>query len=74
LTHRELMRQATKAYRTLLKHLEGHATLTPSNEYQLLIDHLNGNTTHFNEMVERRKNTPASELLTASDAEETAAG
>lgn len=69
LSNRELMRQATEAYRTLLKHLEAHATLTPSNEYQLLIDHLNGNITHFNEIVERRKSTPTSELVTASDSE-----
>ena len=72
LSNRELMRQATDAYRELLKHLEAHATLTPSNEYTLLIDHLNENTEHFNEVVERRKSSPASDLITASDTEEAA--
>ncbi|MEM9671480.1 MAG: DUF6261 family protein [Cyclobacteriaceae bacterium] len=71
-SNRELMRQATEAYRKLLKHVEAHATLNPSNEYQLLIDHLNENTEHFNELVERRKSTPTSELVTASDTENAA--
>ncbi len=64
-SNRELMRQATEAYRKLLKHIEAHTTLNPSNAYLLLIDHMNENTTHFNEMVERRKNASASELITA---------
>ena len=42
-----------------MKHLEAHATLTPSAEYTLFINHLNENTEHFNQMVERRK--PVSE-------------
>jgi ribosomal protein L20 len=73
LSNRELMRKTTDAYRQLLKHLEAHATLTPSNEYQLLADLLNENTSYFNEVVERRKSISTPELVTASDTEETAA-
>ena len=69
-SNRELMRQTTDAYHQLLKHLEAHATLSPSPEYTLLIDHLSENTEHFNEVVERRKSAPASELISASYTEE----
>lgn len=55
---RELVQRTTEAYRTLTKHLEAHATLTPSNEYTLLINHLNENIEHFNQLVERRKAAP----------------
>ncbi|MGB3587014.1 MAG: DUF6261 family protein [Tunicatimonas sp.] len=66
-TNRELTRQAATAYRELLKHLQAHATLNPSNEYRLLTDLLNENTSHFNEVVARRRNNSGSELITASD-------
>nr|WKN40252.1 DUF6261 family protein [Tunicatimonas sp. TK19036] len=66
---REQMRQTTDAYRTLLRHLEAHATLTPSNEYQLLIDHLNENINHFNEMITRRKNNPETTPVAPEDTE-----
>lgn len=57
-TMRELTQSTTDAYRTLTRHLEAHATLTPSAEYTLFINHLNENTEHFNQMVDRRKATP----------------
>ena len=52
---RELVQITSEAYRTLTKHIEAHATLTPSVEYLLFIDHLNENIEHFNQIVERRK-------------------
>ncbi|MGB3779081.1 MAG: DUF6261 family protein [Tunicatimonas sp.] len=57
-TMRELVQGTTEAYRTLTKHLEAHATLTPSAEYTLFINHFNENTEHFNQVVDRRKATP----------------
>lgn len=57
-TMRELVQGTTEAYRTLAKHLEAHATLTPSAEYTLFINHFNENTEHFNQVVDRRKATP----------------
>ena len=60
---RELIQKITEAYRTLLKHLEAHAILTPSSDYKLLIDHLNENITHFNEMINRRKSSSDTEIV-----------
>ena len=52
---RALMPLTTEAYRTLAQHVDAHATLTPSEEYTSLINHLNENIEHFNLIVERRK-------------------
>lgn len=70
ISNRELMRGATEVYRQLLKHLEAHAILTPSDKYALLVDHLNENIEHFNELIARRKSSPVPELPTVSDTEE----
>ncbi|MEQ9443373.1 MAG: DUF6261 family protein [Cyclobacteriaceae bacterium] len=51
----EHIQLTSEAYRTLVQHLDAHATLTPSEEYTLLINHLNENIDHFNLMIERRK-------------------
>ena len=56
-TMRELTQNTAEAYRTLVRHLEAHATLTPSAEYTLFINHLNENTEHYNQVVDRRKAT-----------------
>jgi hypothetical protein len=58
-TMRELVQGTTEAYRTLVKHLEAHAILTPSTTYTLFINHFNENVEHFNQMVAQRK--PAAE-------------
>ena len=60
-TMRELTQSTTEVYRNLIKHLEAHATLTPTPEYTLFINHLNENTEYFNQVVERRKSEPAEE-------------
>ncbi|MGB3585472.1 MAG: DUF6261 family protein, partial [Tunicatimonas sp.] len=52
---RELVQSTSEAYRTLVKHIEAHSTLTPSAEYTLFINHLNENIEHFNQIVERRR-------------------
>ena len=68
---RELVQQTTEAYRTLVKHLEAHATLNPSVEYTLFINHFNENIEHFNQVVERRRaaSTPADNREVPSDEE-----
>lgn len=52
---RELVQSTSEAYRTLVKHIEAHSTLTPSAEYTLFINHLNENIEHFNQIVDRRR-------------------
>ena len=52
---RELVQRTAEAYRTLVKFVEAHATLTPSPEYTLFSHHLNENIEHFNQIVSRRK-------------------
>ncbi|MGB3849417.1 MAG: DUF6261 family protein [Tunicatimonas sp.] len=54
-TMRELVQSTSEAYRTLVKHLEAHATLTPTTDYTLFINHFNENVEHFNQMVTQRK-------------------
>ena len=54
-SNKERMQLTSEAYRTLVKHLEAHATLTPSDLYTSLINHMNENVDHFNHIVERRK-------------------
>ncbi len=54
-TSKELALPVTEAYRTLLQHVEAHATLTPSEGYTSLIGHMNENIDHFNKIVARRK-------------------
>ena len=56
---RELVRQTTDAYRTLTEHAAAHALLTPSPEYTLFGHHLDENTEHFNQIVERRQQAQA---------------
>ena len=55
---KERTQLTSEAYQTLVKHLEAHATLTPSGLYTSLINHMNENINHFNQIVERRKTEP----------------
>ena len=52
---KEVIQLTSEAYRTLLQHVDAHATLAPSEEYNSLISHMNENIEHFNQVVERRK-------------------
>lgn len=66
---RELVQQTADAYRSLVEHVQAHALLTPSAEYTLFGHHLNENVEHFNQMVERRKQSravPTDEEVTPS--------
>ena len=66
---RELVQRTAEAYRTLLKFVEAHATLTPSSEYTLFAHHLNENIEHFNQIVDRRRpSTEAGETAFPTDA------
>ena len=66
---RELVQRTAEAYRTLVKFVEAHATLTPSSEYTLFMHHLNENIEHFNQIVARRKpNTEIKETTSSTDA------
>ncbi len=51
----ELREIATLAYRTLLKHIEAHATLTPTEVYKNLVDQLNALIKQYNTLIEERK-------------------
>jgi hypothetical protein len=59
----ELIGATTEAYRTLIQHLSAHATLTPSATNTELINYLNENVDHFNQLVERRKSSTISDIL-----------
>lgn len=68
---RVLNQQTSEAYKTLMQHIDAHATLAPSVEYTLFINHINENIEHFNQMVERRKRSGEAvpeEVATASEA------
>lgn len=54
---RELVQQTADAYRTMVDHLQAHALLTPSTEYTLFGHHFNENVEHYNQIVDRRKQT-----------------
>ena len=54
-TTKEWVQRTTDAYRTLMQHIDAHATLAPSKEFTSLINHINENIEHFNVIVERRK-------------------
>lgn len=47
--------QTTEAYKTLVQHIDAHATLAPSEAYTSFINHINENIEHFNQLVDRRK-------------------
>lgn len=68
---RELIRQVAEAYRTLIKFVEAHVTLSPSAPYTLFIGHLNENTKHFNQLVEQRRSHPEVAKSTAKKTPET---
>ena len=69
---RELVQRTAEAYRTLLKFVEAHATLTPSSEYTLFAHHLNENVEHFNQIVARRKpNSGIEETTSLTDGTDT---
>ncbi len=56
----ELREAATLAYRNLLKHIEAHATLTPTEAHHTLLKRLNALIKQYNVLVEERKqNTKA---------------
>ncbi|WKN41042.1 DUF6261 family protein [Tunicatimonas pelagia] len=52
---RQLVQSTSEAYRTLVKHIEARATLSPSAKYTLFINHFNENIEHFNQIIERRR-------------------
>lgn len=54
-TTSELMKNVTEAYRTLVQHITAHATLSPSEDYDALIRHINENVDHFNYVLQRRR-------------------
>ena len=54
----ELREAATLAYRTLLKHIEAHATLTPTEAYTTLLKRLNALIKQYNTLIEDRKQQP----------------
>lgn len=60
-TTRELTQLTTEAYRTLVQHVDAHALLAPSEKYTSLIDHMNENIDHYNQVVERRKSSGETE-------------
>ncbi len=62
---RELVQSTSEAYRTLVKHVEARATLAPSTEYTLFINHFNENIEHFNQIIERRRLDNADEPAVA---------
>nr|WKN37491.1 DUF6261 family protein [Tunicatimonas sp. TK19036] len=55
-SNRKLIQLTSETYRSLLRNVEAHATLTPSEQYTSLISHLNENIEYFNLIIERRKN------------------
>lgn len=54
-TTRELTQITTETYRTLVQYLSAHALLAPSDKYTSLINLMNENIEHYNQVVERRK-------------------
>ncbi len=59
---KERIKSTTEAYRTLVQHVDAHATLAPSEVYDAFTSHLNENIEHFNQVVERRKNGQEAEV------------
>ena len=57
----ELSQQTKDAYDTLTRHIEAYATIEPSASYTTLINHINENIDHFNQLVEKRRNSKAPE-------------
>ena len=58
---REMISIITESYRILVQHTTANATLTPSDDYDSLISHINENIEHFNQRVERRRNNGINE-------------
>lgn len=56
--HHEII---SEAYQKLVKHISAHATLSPSEQFNSLIRHMNENIEHFNQLRERRKQNPTME-------------
>ncbi len=56
----ELVKQAIVAYRTLIKHIEAHATIKPGEGYNKLIREINELIDSYNETMEKR--TPSSDV------------
>jgi hypothetical protein len=64
---RDLVKQTTDAYRTLVEHVAAHALLSPSPEYTLFGHHFNENVEHFNQLVARRRLTPETTAAEPTD-------
>lgn len=60
-TTTELTQLTSDVYRTLVQHVNAHATLSPSAAYAGFVSHLNENIEYFNQIVERRKSNNESE-------------
>ncbi len=70
-TTKELVELTTEAYRTLVQHIEAHATLTPSESYTSLISHMNENIDHFNRVVARRRSMTADDVAAEENTDTT---
>jgi len=66
---KELIQLTSEAYRTLVQHVDAHATLALSEEFTSLISHMNENIEHFNQVVERRKRGGEPEEMDATSDE-----
>ncbi|MGD1892179.1 MAG: DUF6261 family protein [Cyclobacteriaceae bacterium] len=73
-TTKELTQLTTEAYRILVQYISAHALLTPSDKYSSLINLINENIEHYNQLVERRKSSSEAEADTTAESETTPAG
>ncbi|MGD1892711.1 MAG: DUF6261 family protein [Cyclobacteriaceae bacterium] len=55
MTMTERSQLTADVYRSLVQHVQAHATLSPSELYTGFINHLNENIEYFNQLVDRRK-------------------
>jgi hypothetical protein len=71
-TTRELTQHTTEAYKTLVQYIEANALLAPSRKYTSLINLMNENIEHYNQVAERRKSVgevTEEDTITGADAE-----
>ncbi|WP_103072394.1 DUF6261 family protein [Aquimarina sediminis] len=63
----ELRDNAKKSYDELINHIVAHATLTPSEEYDIVIKEINTLTEQYNILVEKRETSTDSDNTTDGD-------
>jgi len=54
---KELNKEVIEIYKEMVKLIDAYATIANNKNYGTIIDHLNENIEHFNNIVERRKST-----------------